>query len=230
MYVRKPVQARDADEDEMDALREMEAGPGPSTTLARQKFDDEARIKRRLPPGSKIVLEELPKWKLLADVLEEIEQTLATEEEVIDMSESLSDELTLVAPGNNTILVMTTTDRTCLQLREYLSTMQRVDPVTGKPTGNRAGRNLMLRRLRNHLNWKAGMDQMRSGYSRSGFDEVLPSRGEVEKETRQPLEKEFRDRRPINRRRKRGGKNWDDRGSTPANMAEYVLRGVDMDE
>lgn len=126
---------------------------------------------------------------------------------------------------------MTTTDRTCLQLREYLSTMQRVDPATGKSTGNRAGRKLMLRRLRNHLNWKAGMEQMRSGYNRSGFDEVVPPGGEVEKETRQPLDKDFRDRRPINRRRKRGGKTGDFRGpSTPGNMAEYVLHGPAISE
>jgi DNA excision repair protein ERCC-4 len=97
MYIKRgnPVaRSQDAgeDEDELEALREMEAGPGPSTTRARtQRLSaieaEETRLKKRLPPGSEIVLEELPKWKLLADVLEEIEQTLALEgEEVIDIS------------------------------------------------------------------------------------------------------------------------------------------------
>lgn len=119
----------------------------------------------------KPVLEELPKWALLAEVLDEIDRDLYFEPPVRDDS-------------NGTILIMCSNTDTCRQIRDYLQTMH-VKPKTDKHTtsannddvddgqegdgGN--GKNeddehkpsaafMMRRRLRNYLNWKRQFAQV----------------------------------------------------------------------
>lgn len=65
-HPRVPPQ-RDAIEDEFDILDEIE-GRAPKTTPNRPKW---------LPEDMEPVLEELPKWSLLVEVLEEIEREIA---------------------------------------------------------------------------------------------------------------------------------------------------------
>ncbi|PWN52772.1 hypothetical protein IE53DRAFT_311477 [Violaceomyces palustris] len=87
------------------------------------------------------VLEELPKWSLLKEVLDEIEQEIhftATD---------------LCGPTNNTILIMTESDRTCSQVREILSSMDECPKEA-------PGRHLMEHLLGDYLYWKSSLGKM----------------------------------------------------------------------
>lgn len=74
------VEAAEENEEDWEALREAErdANGYPITHKKQSKW----------PEGVQPVLEELPKWKLLADVLEEIETEIAYGP-VVDLSEFL---------------------------------------------------------------------------------------------------------------------------------------------
>ncbi|RDA83117.1 hypothetical protein CP532_4439 [Ophiocordyceps camponoti-leonardi (nom. inval.)] len=90
------------------------------------------------------VLEELPKWGVLAEVLEEMDRDMYLEPAARDDS-------------NGTILIMCSSADTCRQLRDYLQTMY-VKPK-GKEDDGEDGRQasaafMMRRRLRNYLLWK----------------------------------------------------------------------------
>lgn len=100
------------------------------------------------------VLEELPKWNLLAEVLEEIDRDLYFEGPRKDDS-------------NGTILIMCSNIDTCRQLRDYVQTMhvrpprqrddeEEDDEDAHKPTANF----MMRRRLRNYLIWKRQFAQV----------------------------------------------------------------------
>ncbi|CAI4211151.1 unnamed protein product [Parascedosporium putredinis] len=105
----------------------------------------------------KPVLEELPKWNVLAEVLEEIDRDLYFEP-------------TLKEDSNGTILIMCSDTDICRQLRDYLQTMH-IKPRTEnddtlnvedeaeeryKPSANF----MMRRRLRNYLRWKREFAQV----------------------------------------------------------------------
>jgi DNA excision repair protein ERCC-4 len=100
------------------------------------------------------VLEEQPKWAVLADVLEEIDRDLYFEPAVRDDS-------------NGTILIMCSDTNTCRQLRDYLQTMH-VKPRTEKkveefhdPEEDKPSAAFMMRRrLRNYLKWKREFAQV----------------------------------------------------------------------
>ena len=100
-----------------------------------------------------LVLEEQPKWAVLAEILEEIEREAYFNPTVRDDS-------------SGSILVMCSDDRTCKQLREYLETMH-VKP--NKPE-NGEGANaleeekpsasfMMRRKLNKYLDWKKHFSQ-----------------------------------------------------------------------
>jgi DNA excision repair protein ERCC-4 len=111
------------------------------------------------------VLEELPKWALLSEVLEEIDRDLYFEPQIKDDS-------------NGTILIMCASQDTCRQLRDYLQTMHVKTKAEGsKPAretgdgGEEGGEEgeeedkasasfMMRRRLRNYLNWKKQFAQV----------------------------------------------------------------------
>jgi DNA excision repair protein ERCC-4 len=99
------------------------------------------------------VLEELPKWALLAEVLEEIDRDLYFEPPVRDDS-------------NGTILIMCSNTDTCRQLRDFLQTMH-VKPKTEKRSSEDdededkpSAAFMMRRRLRNYLKWKRQFAQV----------------------------------------------------------------------
>lgn len=121
----------------------------------------------------KPVLEELPKWAILAEVLDEIDRDLYFEPPARDDS-------------NGTILIMCSNTDTCRQLRDYLQTMYikpRVDKTANTSRQANEGGNgghdddendgeeeddshkpsaafMMRRRLRNYLNWKRQFAQV----------------------------------------------------------------------
>lgn len=108
------------------------------------------------------VLEELPKWALLAEVLEEIDRDLYFEPPARDDS-------------NGTILIMCTSTDTCRQLRDYLQTMHVKPKVANRVQRDEAGEDeedaaeeahkpsaafMMRRRLRGYLKWKRQFAQV----------------------------------------------------------------------
>ena len=97
------------------------------------------------------VLEEQPKWRVLTEVLEEIEQDTYFNPASMDES-------------NNTTLVMCSDQRTCRQLREYLGTMHvNVDnrlEENIEETPQNSAEVMMRRRLREYLDWKRSLSNV----------------------------------------------------------------------
>ncbi|KAL4757973.1 ssDNA endodeoxyribonuclease RAD1 [Aspergillus foveolatus] len=106
-----------------------------------------------LPTTLRPVLEEQPKWDVLAEILEEIE---------LDAYHNPAS----TGESNNTVLIMCTDQRTCCQLREYLRTMntkvedERQDIADGgedKQEKKRSGEVMLRRKLREYINWKRSL-------------------------------------------------------------------------
>ena len=157
---------------------------------------EEPGASETLPDSLRPVLEEQPKWAVLAEVLEEIERDNYFNPTVRDDS-------------NGTILIMCSDQGTCRQLREYLQNMcvrpQRTDRDEGKDEdedGNLQSSAIfmMRRKLRNYLNWKKDFAKI----SASLFDE------------NQKVLEGFADQRGIN-----GG-----RGKAPPNKRRRVRGGA----
>jgi DNA excision repair protein ERCC-4 len=92
----------------------------------------------------KPVLEEQPKWSILAEVLDEIDRDLYFNP--IPMDDS-----------NGTILIMCTEGAQCRQLREYLQSMHTRPATDEKDEGDEhepSAELMMRRKLRSYLNWK----------------------------------------------------------------------------
>ncbi|KAG8840320.1 hypothetical protein FRB91_006310, partial [Serendipita sp. 411] len=94
-----------------------------------------------LPENIAPILEEPPKWETLVETLMEIEDLI------------MCYPVPTGHPGTNTVLIMCSSDRTCNQIREFLSSM---DP-TAKPGSK--GRKFMESRLRSYLFWKGKLGQ-----------------------------------------------------------------------
>ena len=101
-----------------------------------------------LPDSLHPVLEEQPKWALLAEVLEEIDRDAYFNPGVHDDS-------------NGTILIMCSDQGTCRQLREYLQNMHirprketEDDAIDGHTDVKASAMFMMRRKLWNYLNWK----------------------------------------------------------------------------
>ena len=100
--------------------------------------------------GLNPVLEELPKWGLLAEILEEIERDVYFNPQPHNES-------------NGSILIMCGDQGTCRQLREFLMTMH-IDPDESREgededlmsgeTKPPSAKFMMRRKLRNYLQWK----------------------------------------------------------------------------
>jgi DNA excision repair protein ERCC-4 len=121
---------------------EEEAAFGPSA----------ARQSRKgpwwLPPGIVPTLEELPKWHLLREVLDEIEQ---------DIHFSNND---LTKKPNNTVLIMVESERTCFQIRDFLSTMSTSILGANAVKDANPGRKVMERQLKDYFIWKTDLGNM----------------------------------------------------------------------
>lgn len=107
---------------------------------------------REFPESLRPVLEEQPKWKVLSDVLEEIERDV--------YFNPVKDD------SNSTVLIMATDGSTCRQIREYLQTKhvelegqsnghQTNEEEDDDAEGSKASGAFMLRRkLRSYIQWK----------------------------------------------------------------------------
>lgn len=68
------------------------------------------------------------------------------------------------APGSQAVLVMCQSERTCTQLREYLSTMEPFTPGRESSDGTHAGRTMMERLLRTYFYWKNGLNDVSQSF------------------------------------------------------------------
>ena len=153
------------------------------------------------------VLEEQPKWSLLAEVLEEIENDIYLNPTVRDDS-------------NGTILIMCSDQGTCRQLREYLETMHVRQESSTPDGGDSQAREsspkpsaafMMRRKLRNYLNWKKDFARV----SASLFSENQKA---LDGFTDQRSASNYRSKGPPNKRRRvRGGSAAAAGGGRPVN-------------
>ncbi len=126
---------------------DFRAGGGGSSSASNSNSNS---AKSTLRP----VLEEQPKWSILADILEEIDQDLSMQSQQRDDS-------------NSTILIMCGDVDTCRQLRDFLQTMhvrprteQRLEAFYDADEDRPSGAFMMRRKLRNYLNWKREFAQV----------------------------------------------------------------------
>lgn len=163
-----------------------------------------------LPDSLFPVLEELPKWGLLADVLEEIERDAYFNPGIRDDS-------------NGTILIMCSDQGTCRQLREYLQNMhvqaeksKEEDEVEEDMEMKASATFMMRRKLRNYLNWKKDFARM----SASLFTE---NQKVLEGFTDQRGANGYRGKGPPNKRRRvRGGSAAAASGGRPVNSSMQI--------
>lgn len=103
-----------------------------------------------IPDSLHPVLEELPKWALLSEILDEIERDMYFNPQPEDQS-------------NATILIMCGDRSTCRQIREYLQSMWTIpnqDKDAENDDGNEfaaqrpSAKSMMRKKLRNYLLWK----------------------------------------------------------------------------
>ncbi|KAJ7274649.1 hypothetical protein C8J57DRAFT_1312429 [Mycena rebaudengoi] len=106
-----------------------------------------------LPHGLDPVLEELPKWALLAEVLQEAESDIMAMESLRRQPKT---------PGSNVVLVMASSTRTCTLLSEFLSSKDDSAPKGAQ------GRPMLLRKLRLYLWWKRKLSE-RKNEGKPGF-------------------------------------------------------------
>ena len=147
--------------------------------------------------GLNPVLEEMPKWNLLAEVLEEIERDVYFNPRPQDES-------------NGSTLIMCGDQSTCRQLREYLQTMdlQDTDEQNGAAEGDyedledkkQSGTVMMRRKLRNYLQWKRDFARVSSNLFSENQKAIngTTSQSGAQNRGRAP---------PNKRRRVRGGGN-----------------------
>jgi len=176
----RPSQDEEEDAEDEDDLQEVsETAPPVFRPLAFATDDNlEASVKRRLRKDHEVVLEEQPKWALLAKVLKEIEDTIArVTESHAGESADCRIPLKLISdqPGTNIVLVMTASDRTCLQIRQYLTTMEKTDPPFGPHAGRKMMETLFL------SNWQHEKNGERLDNPAKLHRDEISSKGEIEK-------------------------------------------------
>ncbi|PSK34389.1 DNA repair protein rad16 [Elsinoe australis] len=165
-----------------------------------------------IPDSLHPVLEELPKWALLAEVLDEIERDMYFNPSPQDSS-------------NATILIMCGDQSTSRQIREYLQTMWTLpenakdddDPdsyMAQKPSG----KSMMRKRLRNYLLWKRDFAK----FSASLFQENQKAINGTTDYRSRPGDKSRGGGAPSNKRRRiRGGSAA---ASAPSRTATGAIR------
>ncbi|KAH8695030.1 putative DNA repair protein RAD1 [Talaromyces proteolyticus] len=139
------------------------------------------------------VLEEQPKWNVLADILQEIEQDAYLNPVTRDDS-------------NSTVLIMCSDQQTCRQLRSFLELMYVRPSREANNDENDANENnlsegasaevMMRRKLREYLNWKQNFSRVRENLYSPKQNSSDTSRGTSTATGRAP---------PNKRRRVRGG-------------------------
>lgn len=187
-----PVDNPFDDEDAWAVLDDLEGRTSNTRNNQAGTVANEPRRPKWLPDGMDPVLEELPKWSLLADVLQEIEEEMIR----------LQSRLTSLSPGTNTVLIMTSSLRTSSVLSDFLSEMD-LDALPGS-----RGRKMMEDKLRLYLWWKGKLSERKQeGRGLFGMPDSRKDKDSASTDVSEALRKKDRERqqRAANRRRVRGG-------------------------
>lgn len=183
------------DIDDEDAWAALDEVHGIIGINRGDKEKEKERKKPWVPDNMSPVLEELPKWDLLADVLQEIEEELMRQEAVSTRPP---------IRGTNTVLVMTSSPRSSTLVSEFLGEMD-----SAAPKGSR-GRSMMERKLRRYLFWKGENARQKQPRHQqppqfSTPQPQPPSQSEGEISEALKRKDKTRQERSANRRRVRGG-------------------------
>ncbi|KAF2635044.1 DNA repair endonuclease XPF [Massarina eburnea CBS 473.64] len=141
-----------------------------------------------VPDGLSPVLEELPKWNQLAEILQEIEQDAYLNPTPQDTS-------------NGSTLIMCGDQGTCRQLREFLQIMyvKEEERDEDEDENEPSAKFMMRRKLRNYLNWKRDFTNV----SAALFSE---NRKAINGNTEHNVKSGMKSKVPPNKRRRmRGG-------------------------
>ncbi|KAL4993799.1 hypothetical protein BDV10DRAFT_189633 [Aspergillus recurvatus] len=151
-----------------------------------------------LPTTLRPVLEEQPKWDVLAEILEEIETDAY--HNPVNTGES-----------NSTVLIMCADQRTCRHLREYLGTMhtkmegerqENADGDEDTQEKKRSGEVMLRRKLREYIDWKRSLINVNKNLTAKSANEE-PQTGSGRDSPRPTTQ---HGRAPPNKRRRvRGG-------------------------
>ncbi|KAI6126207.1 hypothetical protein EV401DRAFT_2226317 [Pisolithus croceorrhizus] len=178
------------DQDGWDALDDMEGFRGQPVDKPKKSW---------IPEGLDPVAEELPKWELLADVLQEVEEEILRHGSLTNIK------------GSNTVLVMTSSSRASALVSEFLSNMD-LDAPKGK-----RGRKMMEKKLRQYLFWKSKLASQNQGKKNPSHTGVKgkqnaapimvgkPTEGPTNQSLALKKKEEMKQARGANRRRVRGG-------------------------
>ncbi|KAI8974614.1 hypothetical protein BD414DRAFT_181511 [Trametes punicea] len=186
--------------DELEAEARGESSRDAATSGGKGKETEKAKDgsrKKWLPEGMEPVLEELPKWYLLADILHEIEEEMMRLEPL----------LTSHSPGTNTVLIMASSLHTSTLIKDFLSTME-----PDAPRGSQ-GRRMMEDKLRLYLWWKGKLSERRAEgkgpialpKGRDNSSSPAATRGDDGVSEALRRKDKERQERAMNRRRIRGG-------------------------
>ncbi|KAJ3711019.1 hypothetical protein C8R42DRAFT_596493 [Lentinula raphanica] len=144
------------DDEGWDVVYELE-GRSSEARSSSNKGKTKANGKRPgwLPNDIHPVLEELPKWSLLSEILEEIEG------EILQMERTVSSRPVEEPPGTNITLVMCSSTATCSLLNDFLASRD-----DKRPKGE-WGRRMMLKKLRSWLWWEKRRKMMKEAMQNS---------------------------------------------------------------
>ncbi|KAG2342616.1 hypothetical protein BDR05DRAFT_1060084 [Suillus weaverae] len=183
------------DVDDEDAWAALDEVHGIMGSNSKDNGKQEEKKKPWIPDNMSPVLEELPKWDLLADVLQEIEEELMRQEAVSTRPPTR---------GTNTVLVMTSSPRSSTLVSEFLGELDDT-----APKGSR-GRSMMERKLRRYLYWKGENARQKQPRHQqppqfSAPQPQPPSQPDGEISEALKRKDKTRQERSANRRRVRGG-------------------------
>ncbi|KAJ4473855.1 hypothetical protein J3R30DRAFT_3684817 [Lentinula aciculospora] len=146
----------DDDDEAWDAVFELEGRPSEIRQSTDKNKGKTGKRPKWLPKEIHPVLEELPKWSLLAEILQEIEG------EIVRMESTISSRPVEDPPGTNVTLVMCSSTATCTLLNDFLSSMD-----DKRPKGE-WGRGMMLKKLRSWIWWEKRRKTMKEAQSAGG--------------------------------------------------------------
>jgi len=165
---------------------------------------DLANKPNAVPDSLSPVLEELPKWAQLSEILQEIEQDAYFNPTPQDTS-------------NGSILIMCGDQATCSQLREYLQIMyvkQEADKDADTDDNEPSAKLMMRRKLRNYLSWKGDFTKVSAALfseNQKAINGSTENRVESGRKGGKPP--------PSKRRRMRGGGNMGQQSTRSDNGA-----------
>ncbi|KAF9441286.1 hypothetical protein P691DRAFT_684433 [Macrolepiota fuliginosa MF-IS2] len=173
-----------------------------------------------LPKSIQPILEEQPKWDLLSDILVEIES------ETLRFSSNNNNNKNPRLQGTDTVLIMTSSTRSCDLIQEFLDNM---DP---EAESGKKGVQMMRKRLRGYLGWRGRLGGLGQDSTASASTSRKGKAREKEDYVSEALKKKDREKaeKAASRRRVRGGAPSGGGGRNAVSASTGVNADVAADE